>query len=86
MIYAVILEWINKNFYKGKLCKPRSASSIISQRKYSCVDDVGKERSQIMINKCTSKKTIYTFYMFLNTWMNNVYLAGKNPIVSCIFT
>ena len=31
MIYAVILERINKNFYKIKLCNPRSASSIIRQ-------------------------------------------------------
>ena len=31
MIYAVILERINKNFYKIKLCKPRSAPSILTQ-------------------------------------------------------
>ena len=29
-------------------------------------------------------KTIYAFYMFLNKWMKNVYLAGKNPRVGCI--
>ena len=44
MIYTVILERFNKKLLqKENYVNPRSAPSIISQRKYSCVGDVGIE-------------------------------------------
>ena len=56
MIYTVILERFNKKLLqKENYVNPRSAPSIISQRKIFSVGDVGKERSQITTNKCASK-------------------------------